>query len=202
VSGSPALYTEIIAAISAIIVALIGLIKVYAKSLSAKNKIDATTVLLDSQVIYDCIDEIVMKTSVKRCLIFMTHNDKEVIKPSSKLYTSCLYERYEFPFASVKREYQNFPLDISYLKMLTSLMISERVDFIVSRMATSLLKDIYVLEGVKYSKVIYLFDKDRKKIWYMSVATDEDIEVFSKVDYAVIMKNVNNIASIIIKYEK
>lgn len=81
-------------------------------------------------------------------------------------------------------------------------MISERVDFIVSRMATSLLKDIYVLEGVKYSKVIYLFDKDRKKIWYMSVATDEDIEVFSKVDYAVIMKNVNNIASIIIKYEK
>jgi hypothetical protein len=193
---------EILTGVGAILVSIFSFYKWKVNRNDKRHKIKATDVLKDSQIIYDCLDDIVVTTQVKRALLFVTHNDGDVIKPSSKLYSSCLYERYEPPFRSVKRLYQNYPLDIDYLKMLIDVMIHGYHNCIIAEMSEGLLKDIYVGEGVKFSKVIYIHDKLRKKIWYMSLATDNDIVHFNNMDYAIIMKNIKLIINIIEKYEK
>ena len=153
------------------------------------NSTKSKKAMEDIAKIYDCMQDIIDNTPINRVLVLATHNDGSEIKPGTKLFTSVLYEKLNGNFKSVKGEYQNIPLDAEYLNMLVELLNKERVVMHVPTAKDGLLKSIYEKEGVKYSKVIYLADSKRKKIWYLSCATDCDIQELNTYDSNLIKKN-------------
>src|SRR5678810_755741 len=71
--------------------------------------------------IYDSMHKLMEETSVERMLILKTHNGGGLIKPSTPLYISALYEDYTTPLDSVKSDIQNVLLDEEFIRMMLEL---------------------------------------------------------------------------------
>lgn len=147
--------------------------------------------------IHDLLEDTVHNTSVKRALIFEAHNSGKDIKPGSKLFISCLDEYVLQPFKGIKSIYQNYPVDVSYVKMLRNIMDNEVYGVFVKTMNNELLKNIYESQDVKYSLVIYIHHKKGSQIWYASFSTDKEIDSYDKLEVAYIKRNVEEIKKII-----
>jgi hypothetical protein len=193
---------------TSIIVALIGLLsgggltKIIMTLIEKINTIKSKTAFEDISKIYDSMQNILDKTIMKRILVFASHNSGQEIKAGVKLYTSVFYEKLNSPFKSVKHEYQDVPLDADYINMLIEIMTKGRIIIRTQDMPHGLLKAIYEQEGVKLSKVLYLTDSKRKKVWYMSCSTDEDISEITKYESELIKKEADAIGRIIKKYNR
>jgi hypothetical protein len=170
-----------------------GIWKVTLDLLSRYDSLKSKKSLSDIAGVYDAMQDMLYNTSIKRVLVLSTHNDGLEIKPGSKLYTSVLYELVQEPFLSMKLKYQNIPLDAAYVQMLVQVLANGKVAANVANMKPGLLKDIYQIEGVGYSEIYYLADSKRKKIWYMSIASEQDISNFTPGENLTISTRVDQI---------
>jgi len=120
--------------------------------------------------IYDEMHKVLDETDVQRMLVIKAHNGGGLIRPSTQLYVSVLYEDYTVPFKSVKEEYQKLPVDSEYLRMMSILCEQKSVKLIPKEMRPGILKEIYTTEGVQYAE-IYFLGQDRKNLYFVSLAT-------------------------------
>lgn len=122
--------------------------------------------------IYDTMHKVLETTDVERMLILKAHNGGGLIRPSTPLYVSVLYEDYDNPFTSVKETYQKYMIDEHYLRTLNDLCMDKKVVVVTEALPASMLKDIYQGEGVEYSE-IHLLGQDRKNLYFCSVASSK-----------------------------
>lgn len=149
---------------------------VIAEFLKIINRIMSSTQSRIQRVIniYDEMHRVLAVTHAERFLVLRAHNGGGVIKPSGPLYASVLYQDYDKPFEDVKQKYQNFPVDKEYARMLLDIMQNKKVYYDTMDMPESVLKHIYINEGVRHVFIHYL-GQDRKNIYFCSVATSKKV---------------------------
>lgn len=121
------------------------------------------------------VDGLLNKTSGTRFLILVAVNGKVDLR-----HVSVIYEQHfdsDYPVNAVTR-YNRLKVDEPYIQMLKHVEHQEPVNLDVSNMDNSLLKKIYRLEGVNYSKVTFLhrasIDEKNDVVIYSSIATHAD----------------------------
>lgn len=129
--------------------------------------------------IYDTMNRILEETVIQRCLVFKVHNTGGLIRPTTELFASVLYEDYRIPFTSVKEGYQRLPVDKEYIKMILDVMEKKKDFYETESIPNGMLRDIYVREGVRNS-IIYFIGQDRRNMYFCSVGTDFDSDFLKK----------------------
>lgn len=123
--------------------------------------------------VYEIMNKILQETHAKRILVLKTTNGGGRPKSGSHIYASVLYEDFNPPFHSVVDMYQRIRVDKDYVKMLQHISHEGRRNLLISDMPPSLLRSIYMREGVALSQVYYL-SENNTSFFYCSVATDEE----------------------------
>lgn len=123
-------------------------------------------------LIYNIINDTISKTSSSRINIFTTHNgsgEPTIFKlfKVSALYGSNLKE-------DTKLNYVDIPVDLDYTLMLQEVQVIGFKELNVSDMRGSMLKQIYLKEGINYS-IVYQLAFTNIGMLYVSVAKHEDV---------------------------
>lgn len=132
------------------------------------------------------IDRIFANTSADRFLILIAINGKEDFSKISVIFEQ--HKSSEYAINATAR-YKNIFIDAHYKQMLKQAEIeqSKVVHFDVEKMEDCLLKDFYISEGVRFSKVRHLLrksiDKDNDVLIYSSMATHNS-KKFSRTELA------------------
>lgn len=116
--------------------------------------------------LYDAMHKLMEESSVERFLILKTHNGGGLIKSSTPLYISALYEDYTSPLGSVKSDIQNIQLDEEFIRMLLELCRNK-----VYRSYTKDVKSDFLrtfLEGDNITFIELRFIKEDRKNLYIS----------------------------------
>lgn len=100
-----------------------------------------------------------------------------------------LYNSYDSPARNRRLDYQGIPLDRDYIEMLSDVIDGGVAKVIVSEERDSLLNNLYLSEGIKYSEVYHLRSTN-KYIYYVSFSTILKSEFFENAE----TKNQINIA--------
>lgn len=144
---------------------------------------------------YDLMNRLIDSSSVKRVLILKAENGGGIPRIGSDLHASVVMEETRPPFKPVKDKYQRIGLDHEYLKMLVNVYSNKCVKIKVDELPNSLLKNIYLSEGVKYAEIHHLFDT-KSTFYYCSLATNEDNDLSSSKDNLEIILTIDKIKEI------
>jgi hypothetical protein len=144
--------------------------------------------------IYDAMHEVLGYTDVQRFIIFKAHNGGGLIKPNTPLYVSALFEDFTAPFDSVRDKYQKIEVDEEYIRMLA--YVCRQKVFVAKPEELkddSLLKQVYHLDGVKYSEIYYL-GQDKRNLYFCScVSSTEEAWQHNDAQKATINLAINSI---------
>ena len=121
------------------------------------------------------VRDIYQHTKACRFLVLTANNGTQDFS-----FVSAIYEQHRpqsHALDGAIRRYKNLHTDSHYKEMLKQAEKEGTVNIDVSQMPNGILKDIYDLEGVSHSKVLFLkrfsITKDQDRIFYCSVATKE-----------------------------
>lgn len=158
---------------------LFSLLKAFGPWLKSIGKHKAGDVIVKVAQIYDNMKELLdsEEFGIERILILYAHNGGDDLVSGKPSYVSCLHEETRHPFTSVKKDYQRLPLDGEYITMLTSLYLNKEINLKTADLKDSLLKNIYLTEGVDHSRLFFL-KHTKEAFWFMSIATSKPEAIF------------------------
>lgn len=124
--------------------------------------------------VYSILNTLLADTEADRILILKTTNGGGKPKPSGSLYSSVIYEVYENPLESIRKNWQKQKLDAAYINVLLEVDKHDYHWVNVSTMEDGMLKDLYTATGIKKGLAIKLAEKEHEYI-YMAVNFTEDV---------------------------
>lgn len=127
---------------------------------------------------YHEMTRILNLTTAQRVVVVLVHNGGKNIRVDTKKFGSVILEDWRTPLTSIFSDTQDVPLDkdtiIILSRVYTEGMVKIRTEDLPS---TSVLKPMYMRDGVKYAELHYLKDtKDDFTI--LSVVTTNEIDNF------------------------
>lgn len=199
-----------LAKILAAIFSSAGLSEWFFEWLDKRKKRKAYEKVLDNVSIYDSMNKIINHSNIQRVMIFRL-DQSHLIGRSAYVY--CIKEAFSSPFKGEKQDYQNYPVDETYIRMVQTLYQEDLVIH-TDTMPEGVLKDIYTAYGIKYSLVSRLCDgkiADGEHvlpvIFYISLASslgyEEDGEhgtISSSQTKVLIRAELNKIRNLYMKY--
>lgn len=133
------------------------------------------------------VRDIYKHTSATRFLILTANNGKE-----NFTFASAIYEQHKPSSGTMTgaiRRYNNIHIDKHYRDMLKDSELKGYIKVVTHKMPDSILKDIYEMEGVVHSQIIFLkrfnINKNQDRVFFCSVATNK-IDGFNDKDQTVI----------------
>jgi hypothetical protein len=180
-------------AVAVAIVTTLG-IKIWEYFLSWKRQIEADSNaqrITNILAVVSALDELVEQSKIGRAMLFVGSNGGMLPRPGHLYKVQCVYGNSEKEKGQVLVDrYEYVVPDRQYMGILTELItLKDCVRLSVDEMPErSMLKDIYLSEGVKYSYMFYL-GSTKSELYYCSVASyDENLDdpsTRSKIDLAI-----------------
>jgi len=120
------------------------------------------------------MSDVVNKTTATRFLIFRGHDSGNVPNPKHPYYTKCLWQQTKdgSELLKLRNMYESIQVDVPYINMMIQVLVNGFVKLSVDKMEDSILKNLYLDEGVKYSEVYFLAQEKSNYIYYCSVDTN------------------------------
>jgi len=125
------------------------------------------------------VERVMVNTGVNRFLVMKTENSGGKPRLGTHLYASVLYESVKPPLVSVKDDYQRLLVDDIYVRMLSDIGPGTANKLKVSDMKDGILRNIYLVEGIRYSEIHYLWETD-SAFFYASIATNDEDSSFDE----------------------
>jgi hypothetical protein len=159
------------------------------KEIEIKLNIFDKLISLDSiREIHKSVSRIFINTKADRFLVLIAVNGKESFNR-----VTVIFERFKNKDETIEagQRYRNINVDTSYKIMLKKAELSPSKTILLETdtMENSLLKNFYIQEGVKHSKIRHLFrkaiDADNDVLVFSSIATHQD-EKFTDVELSYI----------------
>lgn len=169
--------------------------------LKGRQKAKASTVRRDYSYINTALNDILENTSAKQVLVMETHNGGKQIRPTSKIFSSCLYERFTKPYRPVKADLQNTLMSEARINLVLKAVEEGYAAYEASEVGDAGLSAIMKGQPTKHSVKCYIYDIGLTKIFYMICSTDENETTFSDSDLFIIKKNCRIIGKVLKKYE-
>ena len=159
------------------------------KHISEKKEYKIKTDVLDKvlefssfNMIKDAVDEIFEMTKADRFLILIAVNGKVDFNIVSVIFEQ--HKSNDYKVNAIAR-YRSLSIDEKYRLMLKNTEKNGTVCMVTSEMEDSLLKNIYEIEGVKFSSIRHILrssvDDDNDILVYSSIATHVDRK-FTKLE--------------------
>lgn len=178
-------------------------IKYYRKKSEAKFNLADN--LAEIAQIHHCMEEVVSSTCFERFMIFKGEDSAGVLAAGKKLYISAQYEKLykeNETLKSISSIIQRWEADHHYYTIFSQMLSGEKVRLKVSEMPECKLKDIYIMQGVKYCEIGHLMTtKDCANVFYYSIAMLAR-DYATAEDRAIVDGNVSIIKSIFDKHKK
>ena len=123
------------------------------------------------------LDYILSETSAERALILKSENGGGKPRIDAHLYSSVIHEAFN-GLPSIKDKWQRQRIDADYSKLLSELTNRKIYTIFVEDLEDkSILKDNYISAGIKMSRVIELYEDDKKYIYmslnYLEIPSEE-----------------------------
>lgn len=129
----------------------------------------------DIAEIHRIMESIVRETFFDRFLIFVGQDSAGVLAAGKNLYVTAQYEKINMENETLKPiqdDIQRWKSDTHYYDLFSEMLTKGKVAIKTADMPESKLKDIYVTQGVKASKLYHLMTtKDNANVFYCSVAS-------------------------------
>tara|TARA_R110000868_G_scaffold154724_5_gene380831 strand:- start:64 stop:705 length:642 start_codon:yes stop_codon:yes gene_type:complete len=125
------------------------------------------------------IERVMSNSNVSRFLIMKTENSGGKPRLGTHLYASVLYESVKPPLVSVKDDYQRLMVDDIYVRMLSDIGPGTANKLQVGDMKAGILKNIYLVEGITYSEIHYLWETN-SAFFYATIATNDEGSTFDE----------------------
>lgn len=196
------LAVPIISAFSGIIIALVPAYLIHVREVK-KHKLEIKDHELRSGVLDRILDIVLLndlkvsahnifkKTKADRFLILIAINGKVDFRT-----VSVIFEQHKNSTSSAIASYKNLRVDMDYVNMLKKAEKESIVILDVDKMEPSLLKEIYLAEGVKHSRVRHLLrkplDNENHCLIYSSIATHEKLP-FTEMEKIMIQTQMDSI---------
>lgn len=148
-----------------------------------KEKDKAFTLIFEAiNEVYHSMQVMLRECRANRILILKTTNGGGRPKLSGRLYSSVIYEVFEYPLSSVKDNWQNQQLDPSYMRILYEANNSTDGRLIVKtdKLENGILKDVYVGSNIKEAWIYRVLERETEFI-YLSVNFTEEQEETPKM---------------------
>jgi len=140
--------------------------------------------------IYQQLSIIRDKTNCLKSLVILLHNGGNEPQVGKSLYSSATHESGKGGDKSRLDKWNKQPIDSHYSEIMMSLVKSKEgyIDIRTKDLPPSILRNVYITDGISHSRVIKLFvykpkpfkifsrfqDNTIGKLWYMSVTWGED----------------------------
>jgi hypothetical protein len=160
-----------------------------------------TNNLQDLSKIYKIMSEVIEKTSGTRVVIMKASNGGGIPKPGSEMFLRILYsEVKEGEDDSNLEKYDGMKLDGDYVDMLIEMQKNGAISRVTDQMNNSLLKRIFLADGVKYTEIYYL-SNNKSELYYCAINTTNLLEKFTEPEKRIqIELAINNLRKIFERY--
>ncbi len=148
---------------------------------------------------------IVAGTMYDRVIIFMGEDSAGILAAGKNLYITAQYEEVDGTnerLHPIIDDIQRWKADPPYYDLYSEMLTKGKVVIKTDAMPQSKLKDIYLTQGVKISKVYHLMTtKDSSKVFYCSIASTATDETSSE-DRFLIESSVDKLIEIFRRHKK
>lgn len=138
-----------------------------------RNKDNFEQLFEDIHEIYSVLNTIKRETFAKRILVFIAQNGGGVPTVDSELASSIKYETYDYPFHTVKDQWQEQRLDENHLMILRRMYIKGSTLVNTRNLPEGDLKDILSTNEVHHSK-LFLITGTENKLYYLSLQYNKE----------------------------
>ena len=107
-----------------------------------------------------------------RVILFAGHNNGGIPRLTCGFWVSSIFSHVVEAHRNKSREYNNIPVDSSYVSMLIGTQLRSYMRFVVDEMEPCQLKNYYISEGIKDSIVVFIGIYEQK-FMYISMANYE-----------------------------
>jgi len=159
---------------SAVAKGLDEVIRYYRRKNEAKVDVAANT--KDIADVHRIMEQVVRETYFDRFLIFYAEDSAGVLAVGKNLYVTAQYEKInnqaDETLSTISDDIQRWKADTNYYDLFSEMLTKGKVIIKTADMPDGKLKDIYITQGVKVSKIYHLMTtKDSAKVFYCSVAS-------------------------------
>lgn len=159
---------------SAVAKGLDEVIRYYRRKNEAKVDVAANT--KDIADVHRIMEQVVRETYFDRFLIFYAEDSAGVLAVGKNLYVTAQYEKInndkDETLQTISEEIYRWKADTPYYDIFSEMLTKGKVVIKTESMPQSKLKDIYVTQKVKVSKIYHLMTtKDSAKVFYCSIAS-------------------------------
>lgn len=123
--------------------------------------------------IHAIMDRLRFESNIQRVLIWKSENGGGVARFGSKLKLSVVYESYEFPFRSVREDYQDLEADGHAIEVLIKMQQNGETAYFTDQMKEGILRRINENDGAMWSILFAIGPGDGKAFYYASASTSE-----------------------------
>ena len=151
-------------------------------------------------VINELREVVIELDDIDRALFFKGSNSGGEPKPGEPYYAQLIYPvTLEIDRDLIlSKAYNRIPIDMRYYQILREVIINKVYEFITKDEPDSLLKKIYVNEGVTHS-LIYFLEMNEKVLFYISFATSDGM-ISDKSRLHIEIQTIPKIQNILKKY--
>lgn len=118
--------------------------------------------------IYSILNNIKRDTYAKRVIIAIAQNGGGIPRVDSDLRSSTIYETYDYPFYSIKEQWQNQYLSQYHLMLLRDMYSNNIIGVFTKDMKNGNLKDLFESNDVYYAKFC-LIKSTETKLYYVAM---------------------------------
>ena len=159
----------------------VGMIKIVQTFIHNRNQRAANEAYLQAAMIYDELSALRETIDADRILLMFTANGGGIPHPAKPLYTSILYEVKREGLKAIKRDWQRQLLDEGYVNLLRSLINESRWSGSPAEMKDGFLKDVYVVEQVKFAYFMIL-TRTEKEVFYLAIRWHDELTIPSTLE--------------------
>ena len=173
----------------------------YLKNRTNKKYLEKlTTNLQDLSKIYRIIEKMLDQSSANRVFIFKASNGGGVPKPGSEMFIKLLYAATVKEDPGIYEKYNSIKVDGQFVEMLIDIQKNGQTLKKTEDMTNSLLKRIYLSEGVKYTE-IYFLTNNSHELYYCAISAIKEGEVFEEPTKKIAIElGINDLRKIFIQH--
>lgn len=127
-----------------------------------------TQVFKDVHEVYYVLLTMLRNCKADRVVVLKTTNGGGRPTLTGNLYSTVMYEAFEYPLQSVKSNWQNQLLDSQYMSMLFEMNKTGKLVVVTDALPQGILKDLYQKHGIVKSWVYRIHERETEYI-YLSV---------------------------------
>ena len=178
----------------------VKLIDFFKNRTNKKHLEKLTTNLQDLSKIYRIIEKILDQSSANRVLVLKASNGGGTPKPGSDMFIKLLYAATVKEDLSIYDKYSSIKVDREFVDMLIDIQKNGQITKKTEEMQNSLLKRIYLSEGIKYTE-IYFLTNNQHELYFCTISSIKDGEDFSDpIKKIAIELGINDLRKIFIKH--